>query len=476
MLFNSAVFPFFLIAALGLYYGFSWNLRIQNLVLVGLSYTFYGYWDWRFLALLVASTLVDYLVGLKLGSSQDPAARRLFLGLSLGTNLGLLGFFKYFNFFVDSFQTLLGGSGGNLDIVLPIGISFYTFQSMSYSLDIYRGKLEPTRDLIGFACYVAFFPQLVAGPIERATRFLPQVLNRRQTTLEQWNSGVYLILWGLYLKVFVGDGLTPVVDPTFANPGAASSGDILLSCLGFTFQIYADFAGYSLIARGIARLMGFELCLNFNLPYFALTPLEFWRRWHISLSTWLRDYLYIPLGGNRVSSSITYRNLMITMVLGGLWHGSQWTFVVWGVYHGLLLAVYRAVPFLGERPAGTSHPQPWVRGLSVAFWTLVTFALIVIGLTIFRADRLADLGVILPGLLNSPWQLASDLPEAWRNVVRLLFRIGPLVMADLAAQFLPVSWFKRAPWPLRTIWYLFLFYSIVWFGGGYGVPFVYFQF
>lgn len=474
VLFNSAIFPFFLLVALGFYYATSRSHRLQNVTLVLLSYTFYAYWDPRCLPLLLISTLVDYLVGLQLGRRTDPQHRRLLLYLSLSTNLGLLGFFKYFNFFLYSVRAATGIAGEALHIILPVGISFYTFQSMSYSIDVYRKTIEPTRDPIAFACYVAFFPQLIAGPIERAARFLPQILAPRRTTWDQVSSGTYLILWGMYLKVFVGDGLVPLVR-AFADPTQASPGELMLGSMAYTIKIYADFAGYSKIARGTARLMGFELCLNFNLPYLSVSPLEFWRRWHISLSSWLRDYLYIPLGGSRGPKSSLYRNLMVTMVLGGLWHGAWWSFLLWGLYHGLLLCLYRALPFLGHSPIGTTHQQRLVRVLARLFWTLLNFALVVIGFTIFRLPDVDKLGLVFSKLLASlslfPW------PGLELKIALLTFHAVPLLVADLVAYHFPVErWLKTAFWPLRTVWYLFLFYSIVLFGGPYGARFIYFQF
>ncbi|MDA1306433.1 MAG: MBOAT family protein, partial [Acidobacteria bacterium] len=309
------------------------------------SYVFYGAWDYRFLSLLGISTIIDYVVALRMADAAG-RHRKAWLIVSLVTNLGLLGFFKYFNFFVDSGNALLIALGVDpmpmrLHIVLPVGISFYTFQTLSYTIDVYRGKLDPTRSLRDFALFVAYFPQLVAGPIERATHLLPQVLNPRRLSMPLLHQGLWLISWGLFKKMVIANNLAIVVDRTFAAGSGATGAEYLIAIYAFAFQIYCDFSGYSDIARGLAALMGIDLMVNFNNPYAATNPREFWRRWHISLSTWLRDYLYVPLGGNRGALWQTYRALMLTMLLGGIWHGAQWTFVVWGLYHGVWLAVHR---------------------------------------------------------------------------------------------------------------------------------------
>lgn len=342
MLFNSLDFAFFLPLVFLLYW-FVANkrLRVQNIFLVAASYFFYGWWDWRFLSLIVISTLVDFAVGRALGAELRPNRRRLLLWISIAVNLGFLGFFKYFNFFVDSFSTafsFMGMPSGNssLRIILPVGISFYTFQTMSYTIDIYRKKLEPTRDLAGFAAFVAFFPQLVAGPIERASNLLPQMLKKRVFSRDTATKGIRLILWGFIKKIVIADSLAPAVNEIFSNYQDQSSAILLLGALLFAFQIYGDFSGYSDIARGVARLLGFELMLNFNFPYFSRSIGEFWRKWHISLSTWFRDYLYIPLGGSRVGKARGVRNIFAIFLVSGLWHGANWTFVTWGGIHALL--------------------------------------------------------------------------------------------------------------------------------------------
>ncbi|HOU36689.1 MAG TPA: MBOAT family O-acyltransferase, partial [Candidatus Omnitrophota bacterium] len=350
MVFNSFAFLVFFVIVFSLYLAL--DHKRQNIMLFAASYVFYAWWDWRFLFLLAASTVIDYFCGLKIHGSRDVRERRFFLWCSIAANLGILGFFKYYNFFVSSLQSLLIRCGISIEppmlhIILPLGISFYTFQTMSYTIDVFRGNIAPTRKFVDFALFVSFFPQLVAGPIERASHLLPQVSAPRTLTLEKFAQGCYLIFWGLFQKMFIADNLAKIVDPVFAARAPYQGGMVLIALYAFAFQIYCDFSGYSNIARGLGKCMGFDIMINFDLPYFSSNPRQFWQRWHISLSRWLKDYLYIPLGGNRKGGLMTYRNLGLTMLLGGLWHGASWTFVVWGLYHGVLLVIHRATePFL----------------------------------------------------------------------------------------------------------------------------------
>ena len=343
MLFNSLEFLIFLPTVFLLYwFVFQKNLRVQNLLLLISSYVFYGWWDYRFLSLIFLSTVVDYFVGLKIHNSDYKKNKKAFLWISILFNLGLLGFFKYFNFFIDSWINLLGAVGyeqkstWTLNVILPVGISFYTFQTMSYSLDIYHGKLKPTKDFISFASFVSFFPQLVAGPIERASNLLPQILNSRVFKYEQGVQGLRLIIYGMFKKVVIADSLAPHVDIIFENYATLNGGVLLLGLIYFSFQIYCDFSGYSDIAIGTSKLFGFELMSNFKFPYFSRDIGEFWRRWHISLSTWFRDYLYIPLGGSRGGKWLSIRNIFLIFVISGFWHGANWTFIMWGLIHAIL--------------------------------------------------------------------------------------------------------------------------------------------
>lgn len=342
MLFNSFEFLLFFPIVFVLYWILSkQRLIFQNILLLVASYVFYGWWDYRFLALIFLSTLVDYSLGLYIHNSEDQRNRKIGLWGSMVFNLGLLVFFKYFNFFAESWVEAFNSLGYELDpwtvsVILPVGISFYTFQTMSYSIDIYKGKLEPTKDFIGFAAFVSFFPQLVAGPIERATNLLPQILKKRTFDQEDAINGSRLILWGMFKKVVIADQLALSVNEIFANHHDYSSGTLILGAIYFALQIYCDFSGYSDIAIGTARLFGIKLMKNFDFPYFSRSIGEFWRRWHISLSTWFRDYLYIPLGGSRVDKPKAIRNVFIVFLVSGFWHGANWTFIIWGAIHALL--------------------------------------------------------------------------------------------------------------------------------------------
>ncbi len=342
MLFNSIDFVIFLPLVFIIYWVVgSYNLRLQNVFIILSSYIFYGWWDWRFLSLIFLSTIVDYSVGIGMRNNSDRRKKKFLLAISIVVNLSLLGFFKYYNFFlenfIDAFSFLGYGLGGStLEIILPVGISFYTFQTLSYSIDIYRGKLEPTNDIIAFAAFVSFFPQLVAGPIERAKNLLPQITTKRYFVIKEGMDGIRLGLWGFFKKIVIADSLAPSVNHIFANYQELGSGILILGAVFFSFQIYCDFSGYSDIARGIAKLLGIDLMVNFNFPYFSRGIAEFWRKWHISLSTWFRDYLYIPLGGSRGTTFQSIRNVFVIFVVSGFWHGANWTFLIWGTIHAFL--------------------------------------------------------------------------------------------------------------------------------------------
>jgi len=342
MLFNSFEFFLFLPVVFCLYwFVFKKSLKIQNILLLVASYVFYGWWDYRFLSLILFSTLVDYWVGRQLEASEDDKRRKWLLVVSLVVNLGLLGVFKYYNFFLESWidaWSMVGVTmhASTLKIILPVGISFYTFQTLSYSIDVYRKKLKATTDFVSFAAYVSFFPQLVAGPIERATNLLPQFYKARVFSYKHASSGMRLILYGLFKKMVIADNFAPFVDDIFRNYDTYSGPVLVFGAVLFAVQIYTDFSGYSDIAIGVARLFGFNLMYNFKQPYFSRNIGEFWRRWHISLSTWFRDYLYIPLGGSRGSRMMQLRNVLIIFLVSGFWHGANWTFIIWGAIHALL--------------------------------------------------------------------------------------------------------------------------------------------
>lgn len=341
MLFNSLDFAFFLPVVFVLYWFVTnKNLRFQNVLIVIASYVFYGWWDWRFLSLIVFSTAVDYIIGKQLDLTDQPRRRKVLLWTSILVNLGFLGFFKYYNFFVDNFVSAFSFLGANiqpntLDIILPVGISFYTFQTLSYTIDVYKRKLEPTKDIVAFAAFVSFFPQLVAGPIERATNLLPQFYKKRQFEYAKAVDGMRQILWGLFKKIVIADNCAVYANEIFNNSTDYTGSTLFMGALFFAFQIYGDFSGYSDIAIGTSRLFGFNLMQNFAFPYFSRDIAEFWRRWHISLSTWFRDYLYIPLGGSRGGTEIKVRNTFIIFLVSGFWHGANWTFIVWGALNAI---------------------------------------------------------------------------------------------------------------------------------------------
>ncbi len=392
MLFNSVKFFVFLIPVYLIYLRL--NHRRQNYFLLIASYVFYGAWDWRFLFLIITSTVTDYFCSLQISRRQNLATRKLFLILSIFINLSILGFFKYFNFFAQNLILLLNALGIPIDpihlhIILPVGISFYTFQSMSYTIDVYRKAMKPTDRFWDFALFVSFFPQLIAGPIERAKNLLPQVLSPRKVDLNKFYEGSFLIFWGLFLKVVIADNLSKVVDPVYAVATQQFNGmEVLFATYAFTFQIYCDFAGYSHIARGLAKIMGFEIMINFNLPFFVTNIQDYWNRWHISLSSWLRDYLYFPLfrwmrgikGNFRI-----YIALMITMTLIGLWHGAGWHYVIFGIYYGFLLCCYI---FIRTHCQGWINPKTrWGQTLWFGARVIIMFQLISVGMLIFRCTN-----------------------------------------------------------------------------------------
>lgn len=395
MQFNSLVFAVFLPAVLAIYwFASSRGARIQNVVLIITSYLFYAYWDWRFLSLIVISSAVDYFVGKQLCWEGATRRRQVLIGISVLVNLSILGIFKYFDFFVNSAVLLLRGFGFSqefrgLDLVLPIGISFYTLQTLGYTIDVYRGRQEPVRNIDEFFAYVAFFPQLVAGPIERAGHLIPQLRSRRKFDDYVAGDGVRQMLNGYIKKVLIADNLAPYVDRVFDDYGSYGGSVLTLAAVLFAVQIYCDFSGYSDIAIGCGRLFGIELVDNFRYPYFSRSIKEFWRRWHISLSTWFRDYVYIPIGGCRRRPLICARNIMITFVISGLWHGANWTFVVWGLYNGIMV-----IPgiLLGRRRSlgvGSCGRRFWFHVIN-ACSTVLTISIVLVGWIVFRSNSIAD--------------------------------------------------------------------------------------
>lgn len=471
MVFNSFAFLAFFLPVFGLYLVL--GRAGQNRLLVAAGYLFYGWWDWRFAFLLLFSTACDYFLARSIDRTDDPRRRKTWLVSSIAINLVILGFFKYFNFFIDSAAEVLAVLGlpvsmPALTIVLPVGVSFYTFISMSYMIDVYRRELPAEKDFISYAAFVAFFPQLVAGPIERATNLLSQMTSDRQVTWAKVSHGATLFAWGLFKKVYIADNCAKMADTVFAGgdqPGLVT----LIGVYAFAFQIYADFSGYSDMARGLAHILGFRLMRNFNLPYFATNPSEFWRRWHISLSTWLRDYLYISLGGNRGGAWKTQRNLFLTMTIGGLWHGASWHFVVWGMYQGFLLIVHRMLsPILSRiRIEGGAAGQAW-------YWfrVLCFFQFVCIGWVFFRADTVAQ-------AFSMFGAIATDLvpgPEAADMARKLIGFTLPLFLV----QFLQWKWGDlnvavRLPAPAKAALAACLLYLLCVHGTATD-SFIYFQF
>ena len=472
MVFNSIQFLLFFVVVYGAYRLLPH--RPQNWLLLAASYWFYAAWDWRFLGLLIGSTVIDYAVARYLERTADGRRRRWAVAVSLAFNLGVLGFFKYFGFFSDNLRVLLSGIGLDvslpmLRVLLPIGISFYTFMTMSYVIDVYRREIEPTRDFLDFAVFVAFFPHLVAGPILRASSLIPQIARPRRPPAAQIPAGLWLIGWGRFKKILVADNLGHIADAVFA-PGASPSGpEVLIGVYAFAFQIYGDFSGYSDIAIGLSKLMGIELSINFLFPYSVRSPQEFWRHWHISLSTWLRDYLYVPLGGNRKGRLLTYRNLMITMLLGGLWHGAAWPFVIWGAYQGSLLVVYRLA-------GGALRTTRWPARLETPAWKLagwlLMFHLTCYGWLIFRAESATQIGRLTAALAGG-WTAAPSSEQLWS----LAFYATPLILlhgwearrGDLFAV-------PRMPLVPRYAVYVAMAYLTLLFGEFSGSQFIYFQF
>lgn len=482
MLFNSIDFAIFLPIVFLLYWFVAnKNLKLQNFLLLVASYIFYAWWDWRFLSLIVFSSAVDYLVGIGLSKTEKSQKRKALLLLSIFVNLGFLGFFKYFNFFSESFAeayTLLGHpfEASRLNIILPVGISFYTFQTMSYSIDVYRKKLEPTKDVVAFFSFVSFFPQLVAGPIERATNLLPQFFKKRRFDYSVAMDGLRQILWGLFKKIVIADNCAQFVNLTFNNPQDYTASSLAIGVVFFAFQIYGDFSGYSDIAIGTARLFGFNLMKNFSFPYFSRDIAEFWRRWHISLSTWFRDYVYIPLGGSRGSNWLKVRNIFIIFIVSGFWHGANWTFIFWGALNALyflpLLLLKR-----NRQHIEVVAKDRFLPSLTDFFKILLTFAITCFAWIFFRANSLSNAFEYISLLFS---QSIFDPPNflALNKVYILsLLILGFLLMewkgreTNYAIENFGKSW----PKPLKYAFYYSLAMLIFFFGGK-EQTFIYFQF
>jgi|SRR5215469_825555 len=408
MLFDSPVYFLFLAIVVGAYWRLKW--RAQNVLLLAASYFFYGWWDWRFLLLMVGSTAIDYVIARKIEGASNPAKRRALLIASLVVNFSILGFFKYFNFFLNSSALALEALGFHdvprslLAIILPPGISFYTFQEVAYIVDVYAGRIPAARRFVDYGLFVSLFPHLIAGPIQRPSHLLPQVQKPRAFQPAAFRDGCMLILMGLVRKTVIADNCAHLANAAFRGHLGNDGWATLIGVYAFAWQIYGDFSGYSDLARGSAQLLGFHFMVNFRQPYLAVSLQDFWRRWHISLSSWLRDYLYIPLGGNRGSEVKTYRNLLTTMLLGGLWHGANWTFVVWGALHGFVLSIERFV--FGHRK---SHIEPQALGKLVR--QIITFHVVCLSWIFFRAESLSGAFAMIGSLGQFQW--SPDYAAAW---------------------------------------------------------------
>lgn len=480
MLFNSIGFFVFLLIVFGLYW-FVTNksLRFQNILLLVASYYFYSFWDWRFLFLLIFSTALDFFTGLKIHSSSSQAGRKAWLAISVIINLGFLGFFKYYNFFAESFAEMLSAFGLKtsvtlLNVILPVGISFYTFHGLSYVFDIYNRKIEPTRNFVDYSVFVSFFPLLIAGPIERATHLLPQIVKPRIFSYSTAVDGLRQFLWGMLKKVVIADNCAEYVNRVFADPSAHSSSSLILGAILFAFQIYGDFSGYSDMALGTARLFGIELLQNFSYPYFSRDIAEFWRRWHISLSSWFKDYLYFPLGGSRHGMKITLRNTLIIFLVSGFWHGANWTFIIWGALNALY--IFPLVVFKMNRNnidiVAKGRIFPTVYELSQI---LLTFSLTVFAWIFFRAESLHQAFQYIGGIFSRSIASKPDiLPYGSLFILLPAFIIVEWLgrQDKYAIEKMGLSWKPFVRWSF----YAFILFVIGMFMQTSETSFIYFQF
>lgn len=483
MLFNSIDFAVFLPIVFILYWFVTnKNLKLQNFLIVVASFIFYGWWDWRFLSLILFSTLVDYSVGLGLLKQENPIKRKLLLLTSILVNLGFLGFFKYYNFFLDNFISAFSFFGteikaNSLNVILPVGISFYTFQTLSYSIDVYKKNLKPTRDFIAFAAFVSFFPQLVAGPIERATHLLPQFYTKRTFDYAKAVDGTRQILWGLFKKIVIADNCAEFANQIFNNSTDMNGSTLVLGAIFFTFQIYGDFSGYSDIAIGTSRLFGFNLMQNFNFPYFSRDIAEFWRRWHISLNTWFRDYLYIPLGGSRGSNAMKIRNTFIIFIVSGFWHGANWTFIIWGALNALYF-----LPILltkkNRKNIDTVAQGRKLPSLKELIQVFFTFSLTVFAWIFFRAENIGHALSYISEILSASLFEIPDFSNMSKALITI-FLIGIFVLVEwigrenqYAIAHIGEKWYR----PIRWSFYSLIIFAIGMYMPSVESPFIYFQF
>lgn len=482
MLFNSISFAIFLPIVFALYwFATKGNLKLQNILLLVSSYFFYACWDWRFMFLLIFSTLLDYFTGIKIHEATSKGNKKFWLWLSVGINLGFLGVFKYYNFFASSFAdglSLLGFNAnlGSLEVILPVGISFYTFHGLSYVIDLYKDRIKPERNFIDYSVFVSFFPLLVAGPIERATHLLPQILKKREFDYTKAVDGLRQILWGLFKKIVIADNCAEYANVIFNNSGDYSGSTHVLGALFFTFQIYCDFSGYSDIAIGTARLFGIDLLRNFAFPYFSRDIAEFWRRWHISLSSWFKDYLYIPLGGSKGGTWMKIRNTFIIFIVSGFWHGANWTFIVWGFLNALYI-MPSIVLNTHRNNLDIVAKGKYLPSVKEFLSMVITFSLTVFAWIFFRAADVTHAFKFISEIFSGSLFSFPSFPGIAKSVAVIILTIIFIIIEwigreqQYAIAHLGLRWYKPFRWAL----YYAIIISIFWFGGK-EQQFIYFQF
>ena len=481
MLFNSISFAIFLPIVFFLYWFITnKNLKLQNLLLLVASYYFYACWDWRFMFLLMFSTFLDYYTGLKIEESKNQNLRKFWLWLSVGINLGFLGFFKYYNFFAESFAEMLQNFGlqvnpWTLKVILPVGISFYTFHGLSYVLDIYFKRIKAERNFVEYAVFVSFFPLLVAGPIERATHLLPQIKVKREFSYEKAVDGMRQILWGLFKKMVIADNCAVFANQIFANSATASGSELVLGALFFTFQIYGDFSGYSDIALGTARLFGIDLLRNFAFPYFSRDIAEFWRRWHISLSSWFRDYLYIPLGGSKGGNWMRIRNTFAIFLVSGFWHGANWTFIIWGFLNALFI-MPSIILKTNRNNLEIVAMNKLIPSFRDVFNILLTFSLTVFAWIFFRAESVHHAIEYISGIFNASLFTIPDVKTAAYATLILIAFFMLIEWIGREHQFALQDFLVKKPRFIRWLFYGFIILLIGLFLQTHETPFIYFQF
>jgi len=478
MLFNSINFIVFIILFIPLYFVTRGKIRVW-LSLIS-SYFFYGCWDYRYLLLILVLTLVNYYCAINISTHRNVKKKQLYLSISIVVSLLILGFFKYYNFFIYNLNSILAfidfdNNLSTLNIILPVGISFYTFQAMSYTIDVYRNKLEPEQSLLIFSTYIAFFPQLVAGPIIRATCFIPQLSAKKLIHSDRIINGIYMVVWGFFLKLVIADSLAMVVDIRFENPEVHNALSVLIGVVFYAFQIYGDFAGYSLIAIGIAHILGFNFPDNFDRPYFSKNISEFWQRWHISFSSWLRDYIYISIGGNRSGKILMYRNILITMLLCGLWHGAGWNFIIWGGINGIFIITHRLFNVVMSKIKFSTPSIGFVNNIFLLTKILITFSFVCLGWIFFRSNNLYESLIIINKIRQfNDYHFFSVTQKIY--ILKGTMLIGFLVFVEGMSLMYNTKQFLNEYPNIKIVWIAFILVLISFFGTFENNAFIYFQF